>query len=107
MGLSLALQPDVARAPDPDCDWLRGRTVVHKIVIGLIDPTASLLALLGEFSQTSGEIRSLTLKPTGGEHFEAIFQATALSPEAARALVGRIAAIDKVNTAAIEHVLIH
>ena len=111
MGLSLAFKPEPALAApiadaNPDLDWLRGRTIVHKIVVGLTDPGPSALAILTELGRTAGEIRALTLKPTQGERFEAVLQATGLSSEDARDLVGRIAMYPGVMSAAIEHVLI-
>jgi len=102
MGLPATIQPP----SDPDHDWLRGRTIVHKIVIGTTEPNASVGALLSALAHTSGRIRSLTVKPTAGDRFEAVLQATELTPEEARRLVGRIAAFPKVGSAAIEHVLI-
>jgi hypothetical protein len=89
-----------------DLDWLRGRTIVHQIVIGTSDPAASLAALLAALARTSGNIRALTVKPTAAGQFEAVLQATALSAEEARGLVSRIAALPSVNSAAIEHMLI-
>ena len=108
MGLQAAFRTtqDAMPAANPDLDWLRGRTTVHKIVIGMSDPTASVGALLDALARTSGQIRSLTVKPTAADRFEAVLQATALSAEEARGLVGRIAAFPKVSSAAIEHVLI-
>ena len=106
MGIALAFQTDVMPLSNPDLDWLRGRTVVHKIVVGLTDPGASTIAILRELGRTAGEIRSLTLKPTESHHYEAVLQATSLSAEAARDLVGRIAAHPQVKSAAIEHMLI-
>jgi hypothetical protein len=106
MGIPLTFQTDATPLSNPDLDWLRGRTIVHKIVIGLTDPKASVIALLEELARTSGEIRSLTLKPTQADCFEMVLQATTLSAEEARGLVGRVAAYPEVNSAAIEHVLI-
>ena len=113
MGLSVAFKPDpeleafaAGEAANPDLDWLQGRTVVHKIVFGLTDPALCMLAILKELGRTSGEIRALTLKPTQGDRFEVVLQATALSAEDARELVGRVAAHPDVISAAIEHVLI-
>ncbi len=106
MGISLAFQPDATPLSNPDLDWLSGRTVVHKIVIGLTDPIACMRVILNELSETAGEIRALVLKPTDGGCFEAVLQATHLSAEDARGLVSRIAAYPAVNSAAIEHMLI-
>ena len=106
MGLSLAVKTEPASGTDPDLDWLRGRTIVHKIVVGLTDPGASAMAILTELGRTPGEIRTLTLKPTQGEHFEAVLQVTGLNSEDARDLVGRIAMYPGAVSAAIEHVLI-
>jgi len=106
MGLSLAIRADPAPLATSDLDWLRGRTIVHKMVIGLTDPKACMTALLDELGRTSGEIRSLTLKPTAHDCFEVVLQATALSVDEARNLVGRFASHPEVNSAAIEHVLI-
>ncbi len=106
MGLSLAIRADPAPPAPSDLEWLCGRTIVHKIVVGLTDPRACVIALLDELGGAAGEIRSLTLKPTAGDGFEVVLQATALSVEDARDLVGRIAAHPKVSSAAIEHVLI-
>jgi hypothetical protein len=113
MGLSLAFKPEpeletrpAPEAANPDLDWLRGRTIVHKIVFGLTDPALCMLAILKELGRTSGQIRSLTLKPTQGDRFEVVLQATDLSAEDARELVGRVAAHPDVMSAAIEHVLI-
>jgi hypothetical protein len=89
-----------------DQDWLRGRTIVHKIVIGLTDPNACVIAILQELQRTSAEIRSLTVKPVQAGAFELVLQATCLDADDARRLVGWVAAHRGVNSAAIEHVLI-
>jgi hypothetical protein len=89
-----------------DGEWLCGRTVVHKIVVGLTSPTTSVPALLTALAATSGQIRSLIVKPVLGGVFEATLQATHLSPEEARRLVDRVATCPEVSSAAIEHVLI-
>ncbi len=95
-----------ASAPtDADLDWLKGRTVVHKIVVGVSEPVRSVIAILHELSRSKGEVRALTVKPSA-ERFEAVLQASALTPEAARGLVGRIAAYPGISSATIEHVLI-
>jgi hypothetical protein len=101
MGISLAFQQDATPLSNPDLDWLRGRTIVHKIVIGLTDPCVCMRVILNE-----GEIRALTLKPTEAACFEVVLQATGLSAEDARGLVARIAAYPAVKSAAIEHMLI-
>ena len=106
MGVSVAIQGSATPLASSDLDWLRGRTIVHKIVIGLTDPKLCMTALLDELGRTPGEIRSLTLKPIAGACFEVVLQATTLGVDEARALVGRIAAYPKVSSAAIEHVLI-
>ncbi len=106
MGTSLAFQADATPLSDPDMDWLRGRTVVHKIVVGLTDPNVCMRVILNELSESAGEIRALTLKPTEGACFEVVLQATGLGAEDARGLVGRIAAYPAVKSAAIEHMLI-
>ena len=106
MGIALAFQNDATPLSNPDLDWLAGRTIVHKIVVGLTDPAVCTIAILQEFGRTAGEIRSLALKPTQADHFEVVLQATSLSAEAARELVGRIAAHPQVKSAAIEHMLI-
>jgi hypothetical protein len=109
MGVQFAFDVQTAAAPPApttaDLDWLKGRTVVHKIVVGVSEPIRSVIAILHELSCAEGEVRALTVKPSA-ERFEAVLQATALTPEAARRLVGRIAAYLGVSSAAIEHVLI-
>jgi hypothetical protein len=106
MGISLAFQQDATPLSNPDLDWLRGRTIVHKIVIGLTDPCVCMRVILNELSESEGEIRALTLKPTEAACFEVVLQATGLSAEDARGLVARIAAYPAVKSAAIEHMLI-
>ena len=106
MGISLAFQDQAPPLSNPDLDWLQGRTIVHKIVIGLTDPNVCMRVILNELSESAGEIRALTLKPTEASCFEVVLQATSLSAEDARDLVGRIAAYPAVNSAAIEHMLI-
>jgi hypothetical protein len=106
MGISLAFQHGATPLSNPDLDWLQGRTIVHKIVIGLTDPNVCMRVILNELSETAGEIRALTLKPTGGAGFEVVLQATGLGAEDARGLVGRIAAYPAVKSAAVEHMLI-
>jgi hypothetical protein len=109
MGIQTAFPRPAAAARSgshADLDWLRGRTIVHQIVIGMSDPAASLAALLCALARTSGQICALTVKPTDAGQFEAVLQATTLSAEEARGLVSRIAALPSVNSAAIEHMLI-
>ncbi len=106
MGISLAFQTGATPLSNADIDWLRGRTIVHKIVIGLTDPVVCMRVILNELAESAGEIRALTLKPTEGACFEVVLQATNLGAEDARGLVGRIAAYPAVNSAAIEHMLI-
>jgi hypothetical protein len=106
MGVSLAIKTDPTPLASADSDWLRGRTIVHKIVIGLTDAAVCMRVILNEISETAGEIRALTLKPTQEACFEVVLHATGLSAEDARELVGRIAAYPAVKSAAIEHMLI-
>ncbi len=106
MGVTLAVRPQPTPAADPDLDWLRGRTVVHKILIGLIDPHACVLVLMQELKRSGGQLRALALNATGGGLFEAVLQVTDVSPKTARGMVDRIAANSAVTSAAIEHVLI-
>ena len=109
MGIQIAFPHQAAQVPtaaNADLDWLRGRTIVHQIVIGMSDPAASVAALLAALGRTSGKIRALTVKPTAAGQFEAVLQATTLSAEEAQGLVSRIAALPSVNSAAIEHMLV-
>ena len=106
MGVSLAFRPDGGVALDPDFDWLRGRTVVHKILIGLSEPHACMAVLMKELRRSGAEIRALALNPMGAGAFEVVLQVTGVGPEAARSMVERIAGYPAITSAAIEHVLI-
>ena len=89
-------------APQSDADWMRDRVVIHKMVVALdgVHP-----ALLDELARSQGLLQSLVVRPVG-DAFEAVVQATRLSPDAARRLVDRFAAHPEVACASIEHMLV-
>ena len=116
MGVALAIRADAPPSeiglattdltPNPDLHWLRGRTTVHKILIGLRDPQGCLGSLMDELGRSGGDIRALTLNPTQPGCFEVVLQAANLSPHSARSMVERMAAHPAILSAVIEHVLI-
>jgi hypothetical protein len=89
-----------------DDGWLAGRTVVHKIVIGLSDPEACLAAVAEEFRGKVGRIEAFSLNPLAGGAYEAVLRAADLSVEAADSLVARLCARRGVRSVQIEHMLI-
>jgi hypothetical protein len=97
--------PEINRRASDD-SWLAGRTVVHKIVIGLSDPQACLAAVAEEFRGKSGRIEAFTLSPLSGGAYEAVLRAADLSVDAADSLVARLCARRGVRSVQIEHMLI-
>ena len=95
------------RHPEPqsDRDWMRDRVVIHKIVVALHEPHPALSDLLDQLARAQGLLHALVVRPVGGG-FEAVLQATRLTPEAARRLVDRYAALPEVASASIEHMLV-
>ena len=91
--------------PQSDADWMRDRVVVHKMVVALNGCHPALSDLLDELARSHGALQSLVVRPVGGA-FEAVLQATRLSPDAARRLVDRFAAHPEVASASIEHMLV-
>ena len=105
---SLAVRP--AEFPEvhdavPD-GWLAGRTVVHKIVMGLSDPCACLAAVADAFAGGTGRIEGLALTPLTGGAYEAVLRAADLSVAQAEGLVTRLCDQDGVRSVQIEHMLI-
>ena len=92
-------------APQSDADWMRDRVVIHKMVVALNGCHPVLSDLLDELARSQGLLHSLIVRPVGGA-FEAVLQATRLSPDAARRLVDRFAAHPEVACASIEHMLV-
>ena len=92
-------------APQSDADWMRDRVVIHKIVVALNACHPVLSDLLDDLARSQGLLHSLVVRPLG-EAFEAVLQATRLSPDAARRLVDRFAAHPDVAGASIEHMLV-
>ncbi|MGC1304100.1 MAG: hypothetical protein WA840_17170 [Caulobacteraceae bacterium] len=90
----------------PDDGWLAGRTVVHKIVIGLSDPQACLAAVAEEFREKTGRIEAFSLSPLAGGAYEAVLRAADLSTDAADGLVARLCGKQGVRSVQIEHMLI-
>ena len=88
-----------------DRDWMLDRLVVHKIVVALEATHPALSDLLDELARAQGSLQSLTVRPVG-RRFEAVLHASRLSPEAARRLVDRYAALPEVMSASIEHMLV-
>jgi hypothetical protein len=86
--------------------WLAGRTVVHKIVIGLNDPSACLAAVAEEFQQGLGRIEGLALSALSGGAYEAVLRAADLSEAEAEHLVSRLCVRQGVRSVQIEHMLI-
>ncbi|WP_174302094.1 hypothetical protein [Caulobacter sp. S45] len=94
-----------ADAPQSDADWMRERVVIHKMVVAVHACHPALPDLLDELARSQGRLHSLVVRPVG-EAFEAVLQATRLSPDAARRLVDRFAAHPEVACASIEHMLV-
>ncbi len=92
-------------APQSDAEWMRDRVVIHKMVVALKVCHPVLSDLLDELARSQGLLHSLVVRPVG-EAFEAVLQATRLSPDAARRLVDRFAAHPEVACASIEHMLV-
>jgi hypothetical protein len=86
--------------------WLAGRTVVHKIVIGLSDPSACLTAVAEEFQHGLGRIEGLALSALSGGAYEAVLRAADLSVDEAEHLVSRLCVRQGVRSVQIEHMLI-
>ena len=101
---AVARYPDAA-APQSDADWMRDRLVIHKMVVALHRCHPVLSDLLDELARSQGRLHSLVVRPVEGA-FEAVLQATRLSPDAARRLVDRFAAHPEVACASIEHMLV-
>jgi hypothetical protein len=97
--------PEPLAPPQSDGDWIRDRVVVHKIVVALGATHPALSDLLDQLARAQGLLQSLNVRPVGGR-FEAVLHASRLSPEAARRLVDRYAALPEVASASIEHMLI-
>ncbi len=96
---------DDAAAPQSDADWMRDRVVIHKMVVALNRTHPALPDLLDELARSQGLLHSLVVRPVGGV-FEAVVQATRLSPDAARRLVDRLAVHPEVACASLEHMLV-
>jgi hypothetical protein len=94
-----------AETPQSDRDWMRDRTVVHKIVIALSATHPALSDLLDELARAQGALQSLNVRPVAGR-FEAVLHASRLSPDAARRLVDRYAGLPEIASASIEHMLV-
>ena len=88
-----------------DAEWMRDRVVLHKMVVALNACHPALSDLLDELARAHGQLHSLIVRPVGGA-FEAVLQATRLSPDAARRLVDRFAAHPEVACASLEHMLV-
>jgi hypothetical protein len=88
-----------------DGDWLRDRTVVHKVVATLDVAHPALSDLLDQLARSHGRLQSLDVRPLG-QGFEVVLRAGRLTPEAARRLVDRFAVTPGVAAASLEHMLI-
>ena len=84
---------------------MRDRVVIHKLVVALTRTHPVLPDLLDELARSQGLLQSLVVRPVG-DAFEAVVQATRLSPDAARRLVDRFAAHPEVACASLEHMLV-
>ena len=84
---------------------MRDRVVIHKMVVALNGCHPAVADLLDELARAQGLLHSLAVRPVGPA-FEAVLQATRLSPDAARRLVDRFAAHPEVACASIEHMLV-
>lgn len=93
------------RATD-DADWLRGRKVVHTLVFALSEPGPCLTRVFAELEAKGAVLESLSVRPTGSESFEAVVRIAQLNSDAAIGLLGRLAELPSVQSAAIEHLLI-
>ena len=91
--------------PQSDAEWMRDRVVIHKMVVALNACHPALSDLLDELARSQGRLHALVVRPVGGA-FEAVLQATRLSPDAARRLVDRFAAHPEVACASLEHMLV-
>ena len=91
--------------PQSDREWMRDRVVIHKIVVALHATHPALSDLLDELARAQGQLQSLNVRPAG-RGFAAVLQATRLTPDAARRLVDRYAALPEVACASIEHMLV-
>ncbi|WP_158914277.1 hypothetical protein [Caulobacter sp. S45] len=103
--MTMLLNRKTPTIPSED-GWLAGRTVVHKIVIGLSDPQACLAAVAEEFCGETGRIEAFTLNPLSGGAYEAVLRAADLSMDAADRLVSRLCKAVGVRSVQIEHMLI-
>ena len=107
--MTMLLNRKTPTIPSED-GWLAGRTVVHKIVIGLNDPQACLAAVAEEFCGVAGgdtgRIEAFTLNPLAGGAYEAVLRAADLSMDAADRLVSRLCTAVGVRSVQIEHMLI-
>ena len=92
-------------APQSDRDWMRDRLVIHKIVVALHAAHPALCELLDQLARSQGLLQALNVRPVG-QGYEAVLQATRLTPEAARRLVDRYATLPQVACASIEHMLV-
>ncbi len=102
-----------AAAPTPfdppalrsDAEWMRDRVVIHKVVVALHAAYPALSDLLDDLARAQGLLHGLQVRPAG-QRFEAVLQATRLTPDAARRLVDRFAVHPQVASASIEHMLV-
>ena len=103
--MTLSATALVRPEPQTDGDWMRDRVVVHKIVVALAQTHPALSDLLDQLARAKGVLQSLSVRPLG-PGFEAVLHASRLTPEAARRLVDRYAALPEVASASIEHMLV-
>ena len=92
-------------APQSDRDAMLERLIVHKIVVTLETTHPALCELLDELARAQGALERLSVRPIGGR-FEAVLHAARLTPDAARRLVDRYAALPEFVSASIEHMLV-
>jgi hypothetical protein len=74
-------------------------------VVALEAAHPALSDLLDQLARAQGRLHSLSVRPVGAR-FEAVLQATRLSPDAARRLVDGYATLPEVASASIEHMLV-